>query len=141
MAIPSVGGGQQIGDGNLTEVKLATQGTIATATVTATLTVTQVLAGIIRSNPGGSAAATYTLPTGTLLDATLTNAKVGSSVVFSINNISTDASEDVTVAVGTGITAYGNLFVASNAATTDKSSGRFQLTKTGTATYDLDRLS
>lgn len=141
MALPAVGGGQQFGDGNIAERAFQTQIPHVTATTSATLTVAQVVSGLIVANQGASGAATYTLPTGTLLDATLTNMKVNSFFDFTIVNISTTAAEDVTVAVGTGITAYGSLVVASNAAATDISSGTFRLVKTGTATYNLYRLT
>ena len=105
MALPSVGGGYQNTDGNLNEVTLGDQGTVATATATATLTVAQITAGILSANPSTSAAS-YTLPTGTLIDATLTNAKVGSTFDLIIVNLGTGAG-DITIVTGTGITLVG----------------------------------
>ncbi len=61
MAIPSVGGGAQIGDGN-TELQLYVQAAPSTMTSTAAITAAQLTNGIILGSPGSSAA-TYTLPT------------------------------------------------------------------------------
>ena len=47
MAIPSVGGGYQIGDGNINETPLGIQPAPQTATVTATLTAAQITGGMI----------------------------------------------------------------------------------------------
>ena len=133
MAIPSVGGGYQIGDGNLSEVTLGDQGTVATATVTATLTVAQITAGILSANPSTSAAS-YTLPTGTLIDATLTNAKVGSTFDLIIVNLGT-GSGDITIVTGTGITLVGSVTV------TDGTSAQVRFVRTGEATYTMYRIA
>lgn len=135
MALSKVGGGYQYTDGNVNEITIGTQAAPATATVTATLTAAQIANGLIVANPGGSAAATYTLPTVALLEATVTNAKVNSAFDFSINNVSVDASEDVTVAAGTGWTLSGLMVVANTTA------GSFRARKTGDATWTLYRLA
>ncbi|MBK6594362.1 MAG: hypothetical protein IPG23_17605 [Burkholderiales bacterium] len=62
MALPSVGGGRQIGDGNINETPLGIQPAPQTATVTATLTAAQITGGIIVADTG-TTAATLTLPT------------------------------------------------------------------------------
>ena len=133
MAIPSVGGGYQVGDGNLNEVTLGDQGTVATATATATLTVAQITAGILSANPSTSAAS-YTLPTGTLIDATLTNAKVGSTFDLIIVNLGT-GSGDITIVTGTGITLVGSVTV------TDGTSAQVRFVRTGDATYTMYRIA
>ena len=133
MAIPSVGGGYQVGDGNLNEVTLGDQGTVATATVTATLTVAQITAGILSANPSTSAAS-YTLPTGTLIDATLTNAKVGSTFDLVIVNLGT-SSGALTIVAGTGITLAGSATVAVT------SSAKVRFVRTGEATYTMYRIA
>jgi hypothetical protein len=133
MAIPSVGGGYQVGDGNLNEVTLGDQGTVATATVTATLTVAQITAGILSANPSTSAAS-YTLPTGTLIDATLTNAKVGSTFDLAIVNLGT-SSGALTIVAGTGITLAGSATVAVT------SSAQVRFVRTGDATYTMYRIA
>jgi hypothetical protein len=103
MALPSVGGGQQIGDGNTGEVQLGVQASPQTATVTATLTVPQLLGGLLVGSPGASAAS-YTLPTVATLEAVLVNAKADSSFDFRLINLGT-ASGVITM-VGGGVTGW-----------------------------------
>ena len=110
MALPSVGGGSQIGDGNLNEIKLGAFPAPQTATATATLTVAQTTGGILVGNPS-TTAATYTLPTAALLDASLTNVKINSTFELTVINLGTSTGL-ITMAVGTGITAVGNLVIA-----------------------------
>lgn len=132
MALPTVGGGYQIGDGNLNEVTLGDQGTVATATATATLTVAQITAGILSANPSTSAAS-YTLPTGALIDATLTNAKVGSTFDLVIVNLGT-SSGALTIVAGTGITLAGSATVAIT------SSAQIRFVRTGDAAWTAYRI-
>lgn len=136
MALPSIGGGRQLGDGNINEVVLGTQSTPATATSDATLTVAQLLTGIVLGSPGSSAAA-YTLPTGALMDATLVNAKVDSAFDFSVCNVNGSGSGVITMTVGTGWTIVGLATIAATAGTT----GRFRARRTASATWTLYRLS
>lgn len=136
MALPSIGGGRQIGDGNVNEVVLNTQSAPATATSTATLTIAQLVTGILLGSPGSSAA-TYTLPTVALTEALLVNAKVDSAFDFSIVNVDGSGSGVITVAVGTGWTITGLATIAATAGTT----GRFRARKTGTGTWTLYRLA
>lgn len=110
MALPSIGGGRQLGDGNTNELILGTQAAPATATSTATLTAAQVTSGMLVANPSTSAA-TYTLPTGAQIDAVMTNAKVNSTFDLAIVNIGT-SSGTVTLSMGTGLTDGGNAAVA-----------------------------
>jgi hypothetical protein len=132
MALPSVGGGYQLGDGNLSEVTLGDQGTVATATATATLTVAQITAGILSANPSTSAAS-YTLPTGALIDATLTNAKNGSTFDLVIVNLGT-SSGAITIVAGTGITLAGSATIAVS------TSAQIRLVRTDTATWTSYRI-
>ena len=136
MALPSIGGGRQLGDGNVNEVVLGTQSAPATATSTATLTIAQLVTGIVLGSPGSSAA-TYTLPTVALTEALLVNAKVDSSFDFSVTNVDGSGSGIITVAVGTGWTLVGLATVGATAGTT----GRFRARKTGSGTWTLYRLS
>ncbi len=109
MALPSVGGGQQLNDGNVNEPIMATQSTPGAATSTATLTVAQLLSGILVGDPSTSAAS-YTLPTVAQLEAVLTNAKVDST--FNLNFINLGTSSGVcTFLVGTGWTIVGRAAV------------------------------
>jgi len=136
MALPSIGGGRQIGDGNVNEVVLSTQGAPATATATATLTIAQLVTGIVLGSPSTSAA-TYTLPTVALTEATLSNVKVDSSFDFSVCNVDGSSSGVITMAIGTGWTIVGLATIAATAGTT----GRFRARKTGAGAWTLYRLS
>lgn len=140
MALPSVGGGYQVGDGNLNELDIYATAAQQTATVTATLTVAQITGNLLVGNPSTSAA-TYTLPTAAAIDAVMTNAKVGSTFNLIVVNIGT-SSGIITMAVGTGITAVGNLLVAiTGSAAGVGGAAQFMFRKTGTATYDLFRIA
>ncbi|UOF77220.1 tail fiber protein [Caudoviricetes sp.] len=113
----------------------------ATATNTATLTVSDVLAGLVVGTP--TAAATYTLPTGTLLDAAATF-EVGDSFDWTIVNAATTAAYIITLAAGTDHTIVGSVDVAANHATTGGlygSAGRFRTRKTAANTFITYRLS
>lgn len=133
MALPTVGGGQQIGDGNNSEVKLGNQSAPATAIGDATLTVSQLLNGIILATP--TAAAAYTLPTVATLEATLTNGKVDSFFDFSVINLAS-SNFDITMTTNTGWTITGGGVMVVQEA----SSARFRARKTGDATWQLYRL-
>jgi hypothetical protein len=129
MALPSVGGGYQVGDGNLNELQINDSAAPQTATVTATLTAAQILGNVLVANPSTSAA-TYTLPTGAAIDAVLTNAKVGTTFDLYIVNIGT-SSGTVTLAVSTGVSDGGNAVVA----VAITSSAHFRFRRTADATY------
>jgi len=135
MALPSVGGGYQVGDGNVNELQLLAGPAPQSATSTATLTAAQVTGEWLVANPSTSAA-TYTLPTAAALDAVLTNAKVGTTFDLFIVNIGT-SSGAVTLALGTGITDGGNALVA--VAVT--SSAMFRFRKTGDAAYVVYKIA
>ncbi len=135
MALPSVGGGYQIGDGNVNEIQLLAAPAPQTATSTATLTAAQVTGEWLVANPSTSAA-TYTLPTASALDAVLTNAKPGTTFDLFIVNTGT-SSGAVTLALGTGITDGGNALVA--VAVT--SSALFRFRKTGDAAYVVYKIA
>lgn len=136
MALPNSGGGYQVGDGNLSEVKLGAMAAPNTATSTATLTTTQLLGGILLGSPGSSAA-TYTTPTGTEIDAVLVNAKTGSTFDLSIQNVNGSGSGVITLAGGTGVTISGLATVVATAGTANI----WRFRKTGTATYTAYRIA
>jgi hypothetical protein len=133
MALPSVGGGYQIGDGNRNEIFLGEQADPATATATATLTAAQITTGILVANPSTSAAS-YTLPTAASVDALLTNAKIGSTFNLSIVNLGT-SSGALTIVAGTGWTLVGSATVAVT------SSAQVLAYKTDVAAYTLYRVA
>ena len=131
MALSSSGGGYQVGDGNVTEVKLFTQGDITSGLTSAvTLTSAQLATGIISATPGS--ALSYTLPLVTDLEALLVNAGNNASFDFTVINLS--GANIGTVATNTGWTLVGAMGVAVS------SSGRFRARKTGTAAWTLYRL-
>lgn len=140
MALPSVGGGYQVGDGNLNEIDIYATAAPQTATATATLTVAQITGNLLVGNPSTSAA-TYTLPTAAAIDAVMTNAKVGSTFNLTVVNLGT-SSGIITMAVGTGITAVGNLLVAiTGSAAGVGGAAQFMFRKTGDAAYSIYRIA
>lgn len=141
MALPSIGGGRQLGDGNTNEPVMGVQGTPAAKTTSTTLTVAEIAGGIITVNQAGGGASNLTTPTGTQLDAAFVNAKVNSSFDFWIINTSTVDAEDATIVPGTGVTLVGNDDILANSATTINSSAHFRLRRTAENTWTLYRLS
>lgn len=135
MAIPNVGGGYQVGDGNLNEIRLGYSAAPQTATSTATLTAAQILGNVLVANPSTSAA-TYTLPTAAAIDTALNNAKVGSTFDLSIVNIGT-SSGTVTLSMGTGVTDGGNATVA----VAITSSAMFRFRKTADGAYTVYKIA
>ncbi len=121
MALPSIGTGYQLDDGNLNEVIVFNVPTPQTATTTATLTPAQLLGQVLIGSPGASAAS-YTLPTVALLEAALPNPKPGTSFEFKLINLGT-ASGVITM-VGGGATGWTVTGLATTpiAATTGSSS-------------------
>lgn len=136
MALANVGGGYQIGDGNLNEVKLNVVPAPATATATATLTVAQVTSGILLGSPS-TTAASYTLPTVADLEALLGNAKVGSSFDLSVVNVDGSSSGVITLVTNTGWTLVGLMTVVATAGTAQL----FRARKTGATTWSLYRVA
>lgn len=141
MAIPSIGAGAQVGDGNLNEIKIGSMADPQTATSTATLTAAQVTGGVLVGNPSTSAAS-YTMPTAAAIDAVLGNMKVGSTFDLTVVNIGT-SSGVITMVVGTGITAVGNLLVAiTGSAAGVGGAAQFRFRKTATTpTYTVYRVA
>lgn len=136
MTIPNIGGGSQIGDGNLNEVVLAVVPAPPTATGDATLTVAQLTGGVLLGSPGSSAAA-YTLPSGAVLDAALGNAKVGSSFDLAVVNVNGSGGGIITMTTATGWTLVGLMTIIATAGTAQS----FRARKTGDATWALYRIA
>lgn len=131
MALPSVGGGYQFGDGNASEPVLIDQGEITSGLTSAvTLTVAQVAAGIISATPGS--ALNYTLPLAADMDNYFSNAHVNSAFDFSVINLS--GANIGSVATNTGWTLVGTMGVAVS------SSSLFRARKTGDGTWTLYRI-
>ncbi|HEY6021483.1 MAG TPA: hypothetical protein VIY48_16745 [Candidatus Paceibacterota bacterium] len=136
MALPSIGGGRQIGDGNENEIVLGTQVAPATATSTATLTTAQLATGYILASPGTSAAA-YTLPTGALMDAAFVNMKVNSSFDITVVNVNGSGSGAITMTAGTGWTVNEGGTNSNVLAATTGLTRSYRIRKTAAATYTL----
>jgi hypothetical protein len=115
MALPSVGGGYQIGDGNLNEPEIITVPAPATATDSATLTSAQLTNGILIGTPTTTAA--YTLPLASDLDAFLNNSKVGSAFDFRVINTTTAGVITMTTNTGWTIGSSGSQGLMTIAAT------------------------
>jgi hypothetical protein len=119
------------------------QGAVSAKTTTTTLTVAELLSLIITATHSAGATQTYTLPTGTLLDAAQSWA-VGDSFDWNLINLSTGASNTITLAAGTGHTIVGLAVVQSNDATTGAlygSSASFRTVKTAANTFVTYRLA
>lgn len=140
MALPNSGGGYQFTDGNTNEIVMGVQATPQTATTTATLTAAQVTGGILVGT-AGTGAVSYTMPTAAAIDAVFTNSKVGSTFELTVINLGT-SSGIITMVVGTGITAVGNLLVAiTGSAAGVGGAGQFLFRKTGDAAYTVYRIA
>lgn len=140
MALPSVGGGYQFTDGNTNELEIDIQAAPQTATSTATLTTAQVLGGLLVVDPT-TTASSLTMPTAAAIDAVMTNMKTNSTFRLTVVNIGTSTGL-VTMVVGTGITAVGNLVVAiTGSAAGVGGAAQFLFRKTGTAAYTVYRVA
>jgi hypothetical protein len=115
MALPSVGGGYQLGDGNLNEAEIVSIPAPVTATDSATLTAAQLTNGIIIGTPTTTAA--YTLPLAADLDNALGNSKVGSSFDFRVINTTTAGVITMTTNTGWTIGSSGSQGLMTIAAT------------------------
>jgi hypothetical protein len=122
-------------------VKLVKQGAPTAKTDGAVLTAAELLTGIITTDAADDAADNYQLPEAANLDTELPDAAAGDAFDFSVINIGTNANEDVTITTNTGWTLVGNMVVASNAAATDQSAGRFRARKTGAGAWTLYRIA
>jgi hypothetical protein len=135
MALPSVGGGRQFGDGNLNETVIGSvPEPIVLSTGNFTLTAEQLTNGLILGSPGTGASA-YTLPTGAVLDSLLTNAKVGSSFELVVLNVNGSGSGIITMTTSTGWTLVGLMTVVATAGTAQA----FRARRTGDGTWVLYR--
>jgi len=130
MALPNGAGGYQVGDGNLSEVVLATQQAPVAKAAAATLTAAELANGIINYN---GTASNLTVPLGTDLDAAFTSMKVNSSFDFFI--INTGGTNAATVTANTGCTLVGVAAVSAN------SSCNWRVRKTDVATYVFYRIA
>ena len=140
MALPNSGGGYQFTDGNTNELVMGVQAAPQTATATATLTAAQLTGGLLVGNPSTSAAS-YTMPTATAIDAVFVNSKVNSTFELKVINLGTSTGL-ITMVVGTGITAVGNLVIAiTGSAAGVGGAAQFLFRKTADAAYTVYRIA
>ncbi len=136
MALPSVGGGRQLGDGNLNEATIGSApAPIALSTGNFTLTAEQLTNGLILGSPGTGASA-YTLPTAAVLDNLLTNAKVGSSFDVVVLNVDGSGSGVITMTTSAGWTLVGLMTVVATAGTAQA----FRARRSGDGAWVLYRI-
>lgn len=95
---------------NRASINLRNQGAPQTATDTATITAAQLIGGILAATP--TAAANYTLPTGTLMLAALpATIAANDSFDVSVINLAGTTNFDITFLAGTDFTIVGNAVV------------------------------
>ena len=140
MALPNSGGGYQFTDGNTNEIVMGVQAAPQTATTTVTLTAAQVTGGLLVGT-AGTGAVSYKMPTAAAIDAVFTNAKVNSTFDLKVVNLGTSLGV-ITMVVGTGITAVGNLLIAiTGSAAGVGGAAQFLFRKTGDAAYTVYRIA
>jgi hypothetical protein len=140
MALANSGGGYQFTDGNTNEIVMGVQAAPQTATATATLTVAQITGGLLVGSPS-TTAASYTMPTAAAIDAVFNNAKVNSTFELKVVNLGTSTGL-ITMVVGTGITAVGNLVIAiTGSAAGVGGAAQFLFRKTADAAYTVYRIA
>ena len=111
-------------------------------TTTVTLTAAELLSALITGTHAAGATQTYTLPTGTLMDA-VAAFDINEYFDWSLINLSAAATDTVTIAAGTGHTVVGNMIVQSANATTGGiygSAGHFRTRKTAANTFITYRI-
>lgn len=119
------------------------QGAPTAVTTSATLTAAGLLSGIITVTHTAGATQTYTLPTGTLLDAAV-QMSAGESFDWVLINLSAAAADTATVAAGTDHTIVGGAVVQSAHASTGAlygSSAIFRSRKTAANTFVTYRIA
>jgi hypothetical protein len=130
MALSNGTGGYQIGAGATDEAIMFVQGAPTALAAAATATAAQLQNGLFTFN---GTAGNLTLPTVALLEADMSSAqKVNSAFDFYV--INTDASDAITLVVGTGWTIVG---VAAVSAVT---SAHFRARKTGDGSWTAYRI-
>ena len=115
-----------------------TQGAPAAVTDTATLTAANLKTGIISGTP--TAAATYTLPTGTLFEAEFSSFATDQAFDFTIQNLATNATFIITVAAGASFTIVGSARIDANAGTA-QAQARFRARRTAANTFVAYRIA
>ena len=130
MALPNGAGGYQLGDGNVTEVNMSTQGTPVAKTAAAVLTAAEITSGIITYT---GAVANLQLPTVADTETLVSSAKNDSCFELVVINIG--ATNAATVTTNTGWTIVGA------AAVSAATSARFLARKVADLTWTLYRIA
>lgn len=128
MALPNGAGGYQLGDGNVGEVQLGTQGTPAAYTAAGTLVAADLTNGIITLTNGSDQS--LQLPTVAALEAAVSSAKVNSSFFFSVMALGAGGA---TLTTNTGWTLVGVAKVTA--------ANRYLARKTGDGTWSLYQIA
>ena len=130
MALPNGAGGYQLGDGNTTEVNIATQVTPVAKTAAAVLTAAEITAGIITYT---GAVANLQLPTVADTETLVSSAKNDSC--FDVVVINIGGTNAATVTTNTGWTIVGAAAVSAG------TSAQFRARKTGDLAWSLYRIA
>lgn len=120
-----------------------TQVTPAAKTVAVTLTAAEITTGLVTGTHTAGATQAYTLPTGTLLDAS-TSFVVDEYFDWTVINLSAAAADTITITAGADHTVVGTMIVQSAHATTGLLYGnaaRFRTRKTAANTFVTYRLA
>ena len=128
--LPNGAGGYQVGDGNLGEVTFGTSAIPTAYTAAATLTAADLAGGAVVYTSASTA--DLTLPAVSVVEASLSSAKVNSSFEFSLVTTSTGVP---TLVVGTGWTLVGSGAGVASLSTL------FRAVKTSETTYNLYRIA
>lgn len=128
MALPNGAGGYQLGDGNVGEVQLVTQGTPAAYTAAATLVAADLTNGIITLTNGSDQS--LQLPTVAALEAVVSSAKTNSSFMFSVMALGAGGA---TLTTNTGWTLVGVAKVTA--------ANRYVARKTGDSAWSLYQIA
>ena len=121
---------------------VTTQGAPATQTTTATLTAANLLSGIVTGTHAAGSTQTYTLPTGTLMDAAC-QLEANECFDWVLINLSAAAADTITVAAGADHTIVGGVIVQSQHASTGTlygATGVFRTRKTAANTFVTYRI-
>ena len=111
-------------------------------TIGAVITVDALIAGLITGEHSEAGTVTYTLPTGTLMDAALTIfINDNDSFDFTIINLSAAVLDTITLVAGVGFTIVGQALIESAHINSEfPSSGTFRVRKTAANTFVAYRL-
>lgn len=127
------------GDVRLAGRVYTSQAAPETITDTASLTDAQILSGILVATP--SAVATYTMRTGTQIEAALSASNMTNGDSFDLTIINLGGAGDIiTMAVATGVTFVGSVTI-DDAGADINSSGTFRIRRTAANTFVCYRIS